>query len=101
MWVLQDGSFYFSSSLLFFCGKCVCLTLSVCIVVCHEETAGQRELVYHQRFFNLSYYLVLKARQLSHAFFFFWFFFTAFALGFLVFLTFTGPFGLFNFCGNF
>ena len=65
MWVLQDGSFYFSSSLRFFV---VSMYACDCIVVCHEETAGQRELVYRQRFFNLSN-LVLKARQLSPPFF--------------------------------
>ena len=46
-----------------------------------EGTAGQGELVYHQRFFNLSN-LVLKARQLSPLFFY----------GLLVFLTFAVPF---------
>ena len=71
--------------------------VTVCLVVCHEETAGQRELVYHKRFFNLSN-LVLKARQLSPLFFtLFFLFFFSFALvltslGLLVFLTFAVTF---------
>ena len=78
----------------FFCGKYVCMFMTVvCTLVCHEETAGQRELVYRQRFFNLSN-VVLKARQLSPLLFSFYCFCIRF-------FNFTGPLGLFNFCGNF
>ena len=59
----------------FFCGECICACVFFfygeciwgCLLSVTGETVGQRELVYHQRFFNLSI-LVLKARQLSPLF---------------------------------
>ena len=119
MWVLQEGSFYFSSSLLFFV-----VSMYVCDCLFALLSVMRRQLD-RESWYTIKYSLTCQtwfSRPGSYLLCFYWVFF-AFALvltslGLLVFLTFAvtfkkpicmkkrfnfciRPFGLFNFCSNF
>ena len=123
MWVLQDGSFYFSSSLLFFVvSMYVCDCLFVLLSIMGRQL--DRESWYTVKD-SLTCQPGSQGQAAVSSVFYCFLVFTAFALGFLVFLTSLGlliflifavtfknpiwyginfcirPFGLFNFCSNF
>ena len=84
MWVLQDGSFYFSSSLLFFV---VSMYVCDCLFVLLSVTRRQLD---RESWYTVKDSLTCQtwfSRPGSCLLCFFLLFFTAFTLGFLVFLT--------------
>ena len=101
MWVLQEGSFHFSSSLLFFVVSmhvCDCLFALLSVMrrqLDRESWYTMKDSLTCQTWFSRPGSCLLCVFLLC-VFSFYCFYIGPFGL-----FNFIGPFGLFNFCGNF
>ena len=103
MWVLQEGSFHFSSSLLFFVvSMYVCDCLFALLSVMRRQLDRESWYTMKDSLTCQTWFSRPGSCLLCFLLFFYCVFsFYCFYIGPFGLFNFIGPFGLFNFCGNF